>query len=137
MGNHNVGGIRTSGDIVKALAAGADFVMIGSMLSGTEETPGEALVNAKGEKYKEYRGMASKKAQREWRGKSSTPEGVSAMVPFKGPVNDILQDISGGIRSGLSYTGVRSIQELQNKRRFILQSSAAQLESNTHILWRR
>ena len=131
------GGIKTSGDIVKALAAGADFVMIGSMLSGTEETPGEALVNAKGEKYKEYRGMASKKAQREWRGKSSTPEGVSAMVPFKGPVNDILQDISGGIRSGLSYTGVRSIQELQNKRRFILQSSAAQLESNTHILWRR
>ena len=131
------GGIKTSGDIVKALAAGADFVMIGSMLSGTEETPGEVLVDAKGKKYKEYRGMASKEAQREWRGKSSTPEGVSAMVSYKGTVTDILKDISGGIRSGLSYTGARSIQQLQNKRRFILQSSAAQLESSTHILWRK
>ncbi len=131
------GGIKTTGDMVKALAAGADFVMIGSMLSGTDETPGEVLVGAKGNKYKEYRGMASKEAQRDWRGKSSTPEGVATMVPYKGSVVDILKDIDGGIRSGLSYTGVRSIKELQSKRNFILQSSAAQLESNTHILWRQ
>jgi len=130
------GGIKTSGDIVKALAAGADFVMIGSMLAGTEESPGDVRVTLNGEKYKEYRGMASKEAQRDWRGKSSTPEGVATMVPYKGSVVDILADIEGGIRSGLSYTGARSIEELQAKANFILQSSAAQLESNTHILWR-
>lgn len=130
------GGIKTTGDMVKALAAGADFVMVGSLLSGTDETPGEVLVGAKGEKYKEYRGMASKEAQRSWRGKSSTPEGVSTVVPYKGPVRNILQDFDGGIRSGLSYTGVRNIKELQSKRHFVLQSSAAQLESNTHIMWR-
>ena len=130
------GGIKTTGDMVKALAAGADFVMVGSLLSGTDETPGEVLVGAKGEKYKEYRGMASKEAQRSWRGKSSTPEGVSTVVPYKGPVRNILQDFDGGIRSGLSYTGVRSIKELQSKRHFVLQSSAAQLESSTHIMWR-
>jgi IMP dehydrogenase len=130
------GGIKTTGDMVKALAAGADFVMIGSMLSGTDETPGEVLVGAKGEKYKEYRGMASKEAQRDWRGKSSTPEGIATMVPYKGSVVDILKDLDGGIRSGLSYTGVRNIKELQSRAHFILQSSAAQLESNTHILWR-
>jgi IMP dehydrogenase len=106
------------------------------MLSGTDETPGEVLVGAKGEKYKEYRGMASKEAQRDWRGKSSTPEGIATMVPYKGSVVDILKDLDGGIRSGLSYTGVRNIKELQSRAHFILQSSAAQLESNTHILWR-
>jgi IMP dehydrogenase len=131
------GGIKTTGDMVKALAAGADFVMVGSMLAGTDEAPGEIVVNAKGEKYKEYRGMASKEAQRAWRGKSSTPEGVAAMVPYQGRVSDIIDDIVGGIRSGLSYTGARNIRELQNKAQFILQSSAAQLESNTHIIWRK
>jgi IMP dehydrogenase len=107
------------------------------MLAGTKETPGEVFVNEKGENLKEYRGMASKEAQREWRGKSSTPEGVSAVVPYKGPVDDILKDLRGGICSGLSYTGANTIKELHSKRRFILQSSAAQLESNTHILWRK
>ena len=130
------GGIKTSGDIVKALAAGADFVMIGSMLAGTEESPGDVRATLNGEKFKEYRGMASKEAQRDWRGKSSTPEGVATMVPYRGSVNAILADIEGGIRSGLSYTGARSISELQAKAQFILQSSAAQMESNTHILWR-
>jgi len=80
--------------------------------------------------------MASKEAQRDWRGKSSTPEGVATMVPYRGSVADILADIEGGIRSGLSYTGARNISELQARAEFILQSSAAQLESNTHILWR-
>ena len=130
------GGIKTTGDMVKALAAGADFIMVGSMLSGTNETPGEVFMSETGEKYKKYRGMASKEAQRSWRGKNSTAEGVSTVVPYKGPVSDILEDIAGGIRSGLSYTGVRNIKELQNRADFILQSSAAQLESNTHILWR-
>ena len=130
------GGIKTTGDMVKALAAGADFVMIGSMLAGTDETPGEVFMNAKGEKYKEYRGMASSTAQRSWRGKSSTPEGVATVVPYKGPVDNILKDIIGGVRSGLSYTGVRSIKELQARAKFIIRSNAAQLESNTHILWR-
>jgi len=131
------GGIKTTGDMVKALAAGADFVMVGSMLSGTNETPGGVFVNETGEKHKKYRGMASKEAQRSWRGKNSTAEGVATVVPYKGAVNDILENIAGGIRSGLSYTGVRSIKELQGRADFILQSSAAQLESNTHILWRR
>ena len=131
------GGIKTSGDIVKALAAGADFVMIGSMLAGSSETPGGLRTDEHGNKCKEYRGMASKEAQREWRGQSSTAEGVSTVVPFKGPTADILKDISGGVRSGLSYTGARTIEQLQAKRKFILQSSAAQLESNTHILWRK
>lgn len=130
------GGIKTTGDMVKALAAGADFVMVGSMLAGTDDTPGEVFANEKGERFKEYRGMASKEAQRSWRGKSSTAEGVATIVPYRGPTSDILEDITGGIRSGLSYTGVRHIKELQSRGHFILQSSAAQLESNTHILWR-
>ena len=130
------GGIKTTGDMVKALAAGADFVMIGSMLAGTDDTPGEVFANERVERFKEYRGMASKEAQRSWRGKSSTAEGVATTVPYRGASADILEDIAGGIRSGLSYTGVRCIKELQSKRHFILQSSAAQLESNTHILWR-
>ncbi len=131
------GGIKTSGDIVKALAAGADFVMIGSMLAGTNETPGEVLYGSDGQKFKEYRGMASREAQRSWRGKSSSPEGVATMVPYRGPAEDIIKDLAGGIRSGLSYTGVHNISELQSRAHFILQSSAAQLESNTHILWRK
>ena len=104
---------------------------------GTDETPGELLTSARGEKFKEYRGMASKEAQRDWRGKNSTPEGVATMVPYRGSVVDILKNIDGGIRSGLSYTGVRCIKELQSRAHFVIQSSAAQLESNTHILWSR
>jgi len=130
------GGIKTTGDIVKAIAAGADFVMVGSMLAGTNETPGTVLETPNGEKYKEYRGMASKKAQHSWRGKSSTPEGVATTVPYKGSVKHALQDIDGGLRSGLSYSGARTIREFQNKSTLILQSGASQLESNTHILWR-
>jgi len=130
------GGIKTTGDMVKAIAAGADFVMVGSMLAGTEETPGETLLTVKGEKYKVYRGMASSAAQRSWRGKSSTPEGISATVPYRGPVQDILRDFDGGIRSGLSYTGAKTISEFQSKAEFIHQTSAGQTESNTHILGR-
>ena len=130
------GGIRTTGDMVKALAAGADFIMAGSMLAGTSETPGDVFTRANGKKYKVYRGMASHDAQTNWRGKSSTPEGISTTVPYRGDLTTSLQDISGGLRSGLSYSGCRDIKELQDKAEFILQSAAGQNESNTHILWR-
>ena len=131
------GGIKTSGDIVKALAAGADSVLVGSMLAGTDETPGEVLTSSRGKKYKVYRGMASRAAQETWRGKSSTPEGVSTTIAYKGPVEDILHDLAGGIKSGFSYSGAKHLSELQRKARFIRQTSAGQLESSTHIMRRR
>ena len=109
------GGIKTSGDIVKALAAGADFVMCGSLLAGTEESPGLVITLPDGSRMKEYRGMASKDAQMSWRNRSSTPEGVASYIPFKGSVTDILRDLEGGIRSGLSYTGARNLAELQTQ----------------------
>ncbi len=127
------GGIRNSGDIVKALAAGADFVMLGSLLSGTIESPGDIIMEA-GKSWKEYRGMASIEAQIDWRGHTASVEGVSTKVPLKGRAGDILQDLSLGIRSGLSYTGAKSIPELQSKSRFIAQTSAGSVESSTHIL---
>ena len=131
------GGIKTSGDIVKALAAGADFVMIGSMLAGTEETPGETFYSNSGKRYKVYRGMASAEAQSDWRGKSSTPEGVSTTVAYKGEVAPILDNLLGGIRSGLSYSGVRTLKDLRIKAKFIRQTAAGQSESSTHIMRRQ
>jgi len=130
------GGIRSTGDMVKALAAGADFIMVGSMLSGTDQTPGQIFTNMKGESYKVFRGMASFDAQKDWRGKSSTPEGISTTVPYRGSVEEILKDVRGGLSSGLSYSGAQNLSELRSKATFVLQSNAAQLESNTHILWR-
>tara|TARA_R100000008_G_scaffold86677_1_gene80825 strand:- start:331 stop:1374 length:1044 start_codon:yes stop_codon:yes gene_type:complete len=130
------GGIKTTGDIVKAFAAGADFVMIGSMLAGTDETPGEVFLGKESKKYKVYRGMASAAAQNSWRGKSSTPEGISTTVPYKGSVNAVLDDVVGGIRSGLSYSGCHTIDQLHSKAEFILQTSAGRGESATHILSR-
>ena len=127
------GGIRNSGDIVKALAAGADFVMLGSLLSGTDETPGD-VINTREGKFKAYRGMASKDAQVEWRGRTASLEGIATTVPCKGPVRDILLELERGIRSGLSYSGARNITELQAKARFIRQTSSGQTESGTHIL---
>ena len=129
------GGVRNSGDIVKALAAGADFVMLGSLLAGTDESPGGVLEES-GKKYKIYRGMASREAQNEWRGRSSSPEGVVSTIPYKGSVHDILTDLAGGIRSGLSYSGARSIHELRAKARFIRQTMAGQEESSAHIFKR-
>ena len=129
------GGIKTSGDIVKALAAGADFVMLGSMLAGTDQSPGQVFDNGN-KKYKVYRGMASSEAQVSWRGKTSTPEGISTTIPYKGDVNTILGDLRGGIQSGMSYSGVRTIRDLQAKAKFIRQTPAGQSESYTHILSR-
>ena len=127
------GGIRTSGDAVKALAAGADFVMLGSMLAGTIETPGQVIHTVSGKSRKVYRGMASKDAQMDWRGRSSSNEGVSTTVPIMGPVSSKMEDIKNGIKSGLSYSGARSIRELQAKAKFIRQTSAGATESSTHI----
>lgn len=129
------GGMKTSGDIVKALAAGADFVMLGSMLAGTDQSPGQVFDNGN-KRYKVYRGMASSEAQVNWRGKTSTPEGISTTIPYKGDVNGILEDLKGGIQSGMSYSGARSIRELQTKARFVQQTVAGQAESFTHILSR-
>ena len=129
------GGIKNSGDIVKALAAGADFVMLGSMLAGTDESPGEIFTSGN-KKYKVYRGMASRSAQMDWRGQSSSPEGISTTIPYKGPVADILRDIAGNVRSGFSYTGARDLREFQSKATFLCQTPAGQFESSTHILRR-
>ena len=128
------GGIKNSGDIVKALAAGADFVMLGSLLSGTDESPGEVLTYTDGSKRKEYRGMASRKAQESWRGKSGAPEGIATTVHYKGPVAQIMTDLTGRINSGLSYTGAKNLTELRTKAQFIRQTPAGQFESSTHIL---
>ena len=131
------GGIRNSGDIVKALAAGADAVMLGSLLAGTKETPGEIIMDSSGNRFKTYRGMASKEAQLEWRGRYSSFEGVSARVPYRGSVRYILEDLEKGIRSGLSYTGARTIRELQTRAQWVQQTSAGTGESRTHITTRQ
>lgn len=127
------GGIKSSGDIVKALAAGADFVMCGSLLAGTTESPGRVLNLPDNTRVKEYRGMASRDAQMNWRNKTSTPEGVASYIPYKGSVRLILEDLKGGIKSGLSYSGARNLDELRNKAEWALQTSAGTTESGTHI----
>jgi IMP dehydrogenase len=131
------GGIRNSGDIVKALAAGADAVMCGSLLAGTNETPGKIIEEKNGSRWKTYRGMASKEAQVSWRGKYASFEGVSSRVPYRGGVKYILSDLERGIRSGLSYSGARSISEFQAVAEFIEQSTAGLSESHTHIVGRK
>ena len=128
------GGIRTAGDIVKALAAGADFVMLGSLLAGTDEAPGEVVAFPNNVMKKRYRGMASKEAQMEWRGNYSSNEGITTFIDHKGSVVDILQDLRGGVLSGLSYSGCRTIKGLQTKAKWTKQTTAGQSESRTHIL---
>lgn len=132
------GGIKNAGDIVKALAAGADFVMLGSLLAGTEEAPGEYKQDLlTGERWKAYRGMASREAQQDWRGKSSAPEGIATTIAYKGPVELVFNDLVGNIKSGLSYSGAVNVRGLQARAEFIKQTSAGQHESSTHILSRR
>tara|TARA_R110002110_G_scaffold279821_1_gene494690 strand:- start:328 stop:768 length:441 start_codon:yes stop_codon:yes gene_type:complete len=127
------GGIRNSGDIVKALAAGADFVMLGSLLAGTIESPGDVTYSKDGTKSKVYRGMASPEAQFDWRGRASSIEGITATVPFKGSLDHVLENLCQGIRSGFSYSGSRSIVELQGAAKFVLQTASGVSESGTHI----
>ncbi|MCC6276332.1 MAG: IMP dehydrogenase [Oligoflexia bacterium] len=124
------GGIKTSGDIVKALAAGAQTVMVGSLLAGTIETPGEIK---KG--YKSYRGMASKAAQVSWRGEvpeGMAPEGESTQVPCKGHVIDVVHELCGGVRSGMSYINAVSIAEISEKAHFIELTSTGLRENHAH-----
>jgi len=127
------GGIKNSGDIVKAIAAGADAVMLGSLLAGTDEAPGD-IVYVDGEKRKTYRGMASPEAQFNWRGRASSLEGISTTVAHKGSVRDIVSNLTQGLRSGMSYSGARTITELQRRSQFIRQTSSGANESGTHIL---
>ena len=131
------GGIRTSGDIVKSIAAGADMVMLGSMLAGTTQAPGEVFVSKDGKKHKAYRGMASRAAQIEWRGRTSSLEGISTMISYKGDVSAVLTDVKQNTKSGFSYTGARTASELRNKCEFVIQTAAGQRESSTHILEKR
>jgi IMP dehydrogenase len=131
------GGIRTSGDIVKALAFGADFVMIGGMLAGTSPTPGEVIQKKDGSKVKRYRGMASQEAQENFLGQMhewKTAEGVATEVPFKENPDAIIADIVGGLRSGLTYAGADTISELQRKLNYVVVTQAGRIESLPHKL---
>ncbi|MHA1400961.1 MAG: IMP dehydrogenase [Candidatus Heimdallarchaeaceae archaeon] len=137
------GGIRTSGDIAKAIAAGAQTVMIGNLLAGTEESPGAAILR-QGRRYKVVRGMASLGATlgreaKEKKGSfddldlgSVVPEGVEAMVPYRGSAVDVLTQLVGGFRSGVSYCGASNIKEMQEKVEFIKITAAGRRESSSH-----
>jgi IMP dehydrogenase len=129
------GGLRTPGDIVKALAFGADFVMIGGMLAGTEPTPGKVIQKPSGEKVKMYRGMASKEAQEDFIGQMhewKTSEGVQTEVPYQETSDAIIADIIGGLRSGLTYAGASRIPELQRKLNYVIVTNAGRIESLPH-----
>jgi IMP dehydrogenase len=133
------GGIRYSGDIVKALAAGAESVMVGSIFAGTEEAPGETILY-QGRKYKAYRGMGSLGAMRSGsadrygqEGENKfVPEGIEGMVPYKGTVKDVVHQLVGGLRSGMGYVGARTIKELQEKAVFVKITPAGVKESHPH-----
>ena len=137
---HNVeiiadGGIRNSGDIAKALAAGAHYVMLGSLLAGTDEAPGR-VVTVDGEYYKEYRGMASFNAQKAI-GKDESrivPEGATRLKKCRGPVTDILYQLNGGLRSALSYSGCHSVPTFRSNAQFVRITSASRVEGEPHGL---
>jgi IMP dehydrogenase len=135
------GGIRYSGDIVKALAAGADSVMVGSLLAGTEESPGETIIY-QGRKFKSYRGMGSIEAMNEGSKdryfqdveddiKKLVPEGIAARVPFKGSLNEVIYQMVGGLRAGMGYCGANNIKELQEAR-FVRITNSGIIESHPH-----
>lgn len=130
------GGIRYASDIVKSIAAGADGVMIGSLLSGTDEAAGERIVE-NGVAYKTYRGMASREAQTEKKpGQVPRVEGVSVRVPCRGPVADTLADLEAGIRSGLSYSGATNLAELRHLAEFVVVSGNTLKENHPHHPYR-
>jgi len=132
------GGIRTPGDIVKALAFGADFVMIGGMLAGTRPTPGKVITQENNKKIKQYRGMASREAQEDFMGTMNewkTAEGVATDVPYREDEELILADIIGGLRSGLTYSGSSTIRELQRKLDYVTVTQAGRIESLPHKLF--
>ena len=134
------GGIKYSGDITKAIAAGADTVMIGSLLAGTEESPGETVLY-QGRTYKSYRGMGSMGAMAggssdRYSQESATgklvPEGVEGRVPYKGPLGEMVHQLVGGLRAGMGYCGAPTIGDLQEKARFVKISSAGLKEAHVH-----
>jgi IMP dehydrogenase len=136
------GGLRTSGDAAKALAAGASSIMIGSMLAGTEEAPGETFLY-QGRAYKSYRGMGSVGAMA--RGSADryfqqdikdslklVPEGIEGQVPYKGPAKDVIHQLVGGIKAAMGYTGSQTIEDLRTKAQFIRITNAGLRESHVH-----
>ena len=136
------GGIRFSGDIVKAISAGANVVMIGSLLAGTKETPGEIILY-EGRKYKTYRGMGSVEAmekgardryfqQNEKEKNKLVPEGIVGRVPFKGDASEVLYQLVGGLKSGMGYTGSKDINNLKANTKFVKISNAASIEGHPH-----
>jgi len=135
------GGIKFSGDITKALAAGADAVMIGSLFAGTDESPGETILY-QGRTFKSYRGMGSLGAMqagsRDRYGQDQeapnklVPEGIEGRVPYKGPLSSMVLQLVGGLRSGMGYCGANTIEELQNKTRFVKITDASLRESHVH-----
>jgi len=137
------GGLRLSGDIVKAIAAGAALVMTGSLLAGSLEAPGKVVV-VSGKKYKSYRGMGSIAAMKEGSSarygqeyrkgqeKKLLAEGVEGLVPFKGPVEDVVNQLMGGLKSGMYYAGVKTVEELREKTRLMKVSQASLTESHPH-----
>lgn len=136
------GGIKQTGDVSKAIAAGADTVMIGGMLAGVDETPGEKVL-MEGRSFKVYRGMGSLGAMKEGSKdryfqdmeddlKKLVPEGVEGRVPYKGPLDDAIYQFVGGLRAAMGYCGVRTIEELKDKGRFVKITSASLRESHPH-----
>ncbi len=136
------GGIKQTGDVAKAIAAGADSVMIGALFAGTEESPGEKVLY-EGRSYKVYRGMGSIEAMKSGSSdryfqdveddvKKLVPEGIEGMVPYKGPLSDVVYQIIGGLRSAMGYCGVRNIEEMKLKTKFILMTNAGLRESHPH-----
>ena len=137
------GGIRYSGDMAKALAAGAWSVMIGSLFAGAEEAPGEVEL-FQGRSYKSYRGMGSVGAMSQQHGSSDryfqendeieklVPEGIEGRVPYKGPLNAIVHQLTGGLRAAMGYTGCRSLEEMRNKPNFVQLTGAGMKESHAH-----
>ncbi|MFH1754399.1 MAG: IMP dehydrogenase, partial [Candidatus Latescibacterota bacterium] len=136
------GGIKYSGDIVKALAAGGDTVMIGSLFAGTDETPGEIMLY-EGRSFKTYQGMGSiaamKKGSKDRYSQEGVEEeskfvaeGIEGRVPYKGKLSDSVYQLVGGLRAGMGYCGVRTIEELKKKARFIQITSASLKEGHPH-----
>jgi len=138
------GGIKLSGDLAKAIAAGADCAMIGSLFAGTDESPGEVFL-FQGRSYKAYRGMGSVGAMA--RGSADryfqqdikdtlklVPEGIEGQVPYKGPVGNVMHQLAGGLRAAMGYVGARDMKELHDKAQFVRITGAGLRESHPHSL---
>jgi IMP dehydrogenase len=128
------GGIRNSGDISKALSLGADCVMLGSLLAGTKESPGKIVEKSNGSLYKRYRGSASLETKSAHGQSTNHVEGESTMIPFKGSVEYIVNKLTDGVKSALSYSGSKNIKEFHNKSEFVEITPSGMAESKAHLL---